>query len=956
MSISDLEVQPLPLVRDAATGPQRIISVMWRSAAGGRATVSLTCGAARVSREVDAAPGANTVRLAVPEPDAETGVRAEVRNPAGDVAETAAPLAPVRPWRVFLVHHSHLDIGYTDVQPHILHLHLGFIDDALHFCERTGDWSEDSRFRWNFETSLPLATYCRQRGADARRRLGRCLREGQMEIGAFAVNLHAETCAFEEMVGSLRDAHLLARRFGVPLRSAMHSDVPGLPWTAVQLLAASGVRYLSLAPNNHRAPVHRRRGFDRPFWWRAPDGARVLTWFTDDPRHVYQEGNHLGFIDSYEAVLATLPARLADLERAGFPYDALHLRCQGAYADNGPPNLRISEVVARWNREWLWPRVRVARNSDFFTYMEERWGGQIPEHPGDWPDWWADGTGSAAREMGLVREAHAQAALAGSAAALAGNVPEGVPEDLAAADREMLLFDEHTWGAALPEEDTLRGFGSEGRQWSYKSAFAHRAQAHAASAAAGAVDCLAAQLRTGDLPAVFLFNGTGVRRSAPVCLELPRWLGAGEGSALRIHDPQSGREVPYEWIPAGIHDRPALRFVAPEVPALGYRRLDLELGGPGAAGDQRRQSGPAATQAQNAWFSLTLDVARGGISSLRALPSGRELVDPEGPYGLNTFISDRYSLADPFEVHGRLEARQAGAPIAPGPATRSPVDQTLTYRWEGADGADPVSCSVRLYDGLPGLYLENLVAKRAADHREGLYFAFPFALAGLHEIHHDLPGGTCALGREQLPGSRADWSVVAAGAWLKAPQASILWGTMDACLVQFDAIRTSVPAAGPERPGHIYSYVANNLWGTNFVPRQKGELRFRYVIAAPGEADAWGFGAFGQGVLQPLAATAVPARQGGRLAAPLGELLRVHGEGVLLESLRPDGEGGMVARLRECAGGETVAELAVEGLTGATLVTPTGDHLQRLPLGSGGVRVPLGPRGLAHVSCAMRVP
>ena len=86
-----------------------------------------------------------------------------------------------------------------------------------------------------------------------------------------------------------------------------------------------------MAPNNHTAPFHRLRGdrLARPFYWSSGYGDRVLTWFTDLPDHVYQEGNILGFLQSVDVVEKRLPARLQQLEQAGFAHDVLGLRISG---------------------------------------------------------------------------------------------------------------------------------------------------------------------------------------------------------------------------------------------------------------------------------------------------------------------------------------------------------------------------------------------------------------------------------------------------------------------------------------------------------------------------------------------------------------------------------------------------------------------------------------------------
>ena len=46
-------------------------------------------------------------------------------------------------------------------------------------------------------------------------------------------------------------------------------------------------------------------------------------------------------------------------------------------------------------------------NREFFEELEERHGAGLETFRGDWADWWADGLGSAAREVGFNRRAQA---------------------------------------------------------------------------------------------------------------------------------------------------------------------------------------------------------------------------------------------------------------------------------------------------------------------------------------------------------------------------------------------------------------------------------------------------------------------------------------------------------------------------------------------------------------------
>ena len=57
---------------------------------------------------------------------------------------------------IYLIHHSHTDIGYTHDQPILWEMERRFIDDAIDLCEQYADDAGDHAFRWNIETIAPL--------------------------------------------------------------------------------------------------------------------------------------------------------------------------------------------------------------------------------------------------------------------------------------------------------------------------------------------------------------------------------------------------------------------------------------------------------------------------------------------------------------------------------------------------------------------------------------------------------------------------------------------------------------------------------------------------------------------------------------------------------------------------------------------------------------------------------
>ena len=57
---------------------------------------------------------------------------------------------------IYLIHHSHTDVGYTHDQPIVWDLHTRFIDTAIDLAEQSTDSDSDGAFRWTVETTAVL--------------------------------------------------------------------------------------------------------------------------------------------------------------------------------------------------------------------------------------------------------------------------------------------------------------------------------------------------------------------------------------------------------------------------------------------------------------------------------------------------------------------------------------------------------------------------------------------------------------------------------------------------------------------------------------------------------------------------------------------------------------------------------------------------------------------------------
>ena len=72
------------------------------------------------------------------------------------------------------------------------------------------------------------------------------------------------------VVDVLRPRRSFFRDLGIPVRSAMNTDVNGLPWGVVDALLDHGITGLSMAINEHFG--HALRPWPRAFRWQSPGG------------------------------------------------------------------------------------------------------------------------------------------------------------------------------------------------------------------------------------------------------------------------------------------------------------------------------------------------------------------------------------------------------------------------------------------------------------------------------------------------------------------------------------------------------------------------------------------------------------------------------------------------------------------------------------------------------------
>lgn len=827
--------------------------------------------------------GRHRVLLFTPEvTDTRTLLLRVTRSEGSNLGCLELNVRPQRKWTVYLIHHSHLDIGYTDPQGLVLRHHLAYLDAVLDLAARTDDWPDDAQFRWNVEANWPLRHWLATRPTVAREVFLERVRQGRIEVTALPFNMHTEAYAIDELARQLYFADELRERYGIPIVTAMQTDVPGATVGLLNLLVDAGIRYLVVAHNYAGRAVPflvSGQQLSRPFYWHADNGKELLVWYTDTTYGLaYMEGNILGLAESAELALDLLPEYLAalatrpypygehlfswqdcppeiELIKEPYPYDLLHLRLQSTIADNAPPSLMPAEVVRQWNLEWAFPRLRLATNRDFFTAVEARLGSQLAHYAGDWTNWWADGIASGARALGYNRRAqgtiravqtvHTMADLLARQERTAERTTQELWERVDRVYDLLALFDEHTWGAANPWEDRLEGNDSGALQWEKKASFAQEAYDEAMLLLESGLQRLAYLVQI-DHPAyvlatILVVNPSAWPRTDVVRVFVPESR-VNSARSLAVRDPESGELIPSITEPQEHAPyRPAgrfLTFVAHEVPPCGYRVYWLvEEVSPHLLSFSREQT------LENQYYRVEIDPRSGCIVSLVDKDAGRELVNTNSRYGFNCYIYDRYTSAPRFNhLSSRIQAhdltllgrRSVGSYGVITERASTPVWDRVTVRLQG-EGAEWIEVMLTLLREVKRLDICNRVMKVGTIEKEGVFFCFPFALNGAR-LEYELTGGVSGPNHPHVPGSARHMRAIRHWATLDDGQLAVAWATLEAPLVQVGNLYLPYapfpPTLEHNEPATLYSWAVSNIWDTNFPPAQAGEMVFRYAVAS----------------------------------------------------------------------------------------------------------------------------
>ncbi len=520
---------------------------------------------------------------------------------------------------IVVVFKMHVDIGYTNWAEGVLQSYCNdMLDETLRAIEKTSTLAAEEQFVWTIP-AWPLKYMLENSTADNKERLAKAIKDRRIVPHALPITFETEASDLENLVRGLSYSSEINKAHGLPLaRDAKLTDVPSHSHALPTVLKNAGVDFLHLGCNPGSASPE----VPNLFWWQGPDGSRLLTFYWSEyygsgilPPEDWPHKTWLAMIHTHENTGAPSPEEVAELLKLA------------------------KETMPEVN-------VRIGRLSDFYDLLM-REEPALPVVIGDMPDTWIHGYMSKPQETKLSKHLQRETyntEILNSQMKLWGVNVNNIESYIDDAVENMILYDEHTFGAAMTHADQ--------HKWTYGDEFRINKSLGNYDFIEGTWIEKGNRIRNAEKIIVPLMNHQLKKLASSVNVEGKRivvynplpWQRNGRVNffagiyqknfkILGLKDVATGEVISvYE-------DYNLISFDAAAVPSMGYKTYIPLLDPVDIEGSLAIDS--ADNLLENEYFKLQINDLEGSLSSVFDKRNNRELVGQKEDYGFGQYILEQ---------------------------------------------------------------------------------------------------------------------------------------------------------------------------------------------------------------------------------------------------------------------------------------------------------------------------
>lgn len=881
--------------------------------------------------------GEERVEFEVPEWQGTAAATLEVT--AGMRRNFNLPLTAERKWTLFVVPHTHVDIGYTDYQGKVAENQAETLVEAADLIKKYPEFRFATDGSWNLQQLMET------RPQMERDEILGLIRSDKIGVPADYFNLLTGYASLETLYRSLYYTKSLSREYDLPFDDATTTDVPSYTGAYPSVLASAGIKYWAVGANQDRAPVltHELWNEKSPFWWEGPDGKKVLFWYSWGYAQI---GRFFTLNPTNELIHDALPQLFASYDRPAYKPDAVLM--YGAQDENTDLRPQLATFATTWNQSYAYPKLRYSTFADFFSYVDQHYGAELPTHKGDMGGYWEDGIGSDAAPAAGDRHNQSDALSSEivSTAAHVMNPKFHLPKaELEDAWNNILLFAEHTWGSgnSISQPDTDEAV----KQLAVKDNYATQAHFELEDITNRSLYQLAHQIQVPGRTIV-AFNGLNWKRNALIETDLRK--------NEELVDLTTHQKIPTEVM----SDRENffhVRFLASDLPSVGYKCFQVRTVSNPAPVASSPELNPVI---ENKYYRITIDAQSGAIQSIFDKELQRELVDKSSPYRFGQYL---YVTGGDPKGNGQTQMIHPSkllpvAQLVVHPATKGEYVGAQKTAWgysiklRSSDVNTPeIGLELLLFDNEKKMEFRYTIEKSYTTAKEAVYFAFPAAVES-PRFEYATQQGWVDPSRDMLKGASLEWFSIQK--WMAVHNSNLAVDIVpvDASLASFgDINRGEWPEEFHPKTSTIFSYAMNNYWHTNYRAGQGGTFTFRYVMTSAEHLDPASLTRLGWEIMEAPAVDVVANQDKvGNPDEPLPaegtSFLEINAPNVALVTwkLAEDGKG-TILRLQETAGkaSEFTVQLPHTNIHSANLCNAVEDNLHDLHVAGNRIHLMIHP-------------
>lgn len=759
---------------------------------------------------------------------------------------------------VYIIHHSHTDIGYTDLQERIIDGQINYIRTVLEYFRES---SQNNEFRWNCETYFCVEQFLKTASEKEKEEFFHLVREKKIGLSGSYLNF---TDLLDTQIYNRRLEEITKelQQNKIEIKTAMFADINGISMGQRDTMLDYGIEFLYTNIHTHHGmyPLYKNQ---TAFWWENKEKKKLLVW---NGEH-YNLGNTLGikpikqnssknnslkeefFHEQVEVLHQNLETYLNTCQENGYSYDFMISSVSGVFSDNAPPNLEILHMINAYNKKYgSIVKLKMVSLQELYDAIKDKIQ-TAPVYQGDMTDWWANGVGSTPYAVKHYREAKRLYHLCER---LDKNVFQNYPENIRKIEDNLMLYAEHTWGHSatiLDPYDTMV-FNLDMRKNSYAS------KAH--ENASFILNKLA--LDNGDIMRYYNNNGKiKVKNTNNLAQKLlvEFYIESHTIKNITIIETSTKktRNAQLSYHSRGTcicfidkfepWQEKEYEYQETEKPMLyasnsynGIERFDDII-----KEDTRRSKLPY--EFENQWFYISYYPYE-GIKKFINKKTGQNMIVQDNvsfftPIYEVTNISNEENSAQKREE----ERRNLGRNIRGKNANSYPgilkeikcketgkVFTTLEFIYD-LQGTKHCSVILKLYEEIPKIDFKLRLAKELCEDIESIYLPLSLHLPNKKTY---LKKGTEPFlpGVEQLPGTCMEYYMSDDGIVFISPKETILIQMKDTPLITMGELKhhpiqlCDGKLENNER--EIYSWVMNNTWETNFKLDLSGYGEFQYSL------------------------------------------------------------------------------------------------------------------------------